>query len=369
MMRINYFDKKYEDNSEAIANKYVIRGMTVSFVLMFLMWILNQLQIFVIDNATMTNAMRLTVIEYFAGVIVSHFLDLRKEWVKYFLLTWNFLIYTTIAALLTFHAYLVCVIPILHGSMYTSKRVLKWTYVMTVISIVVVVFVGYNVGLCDTNMVLLSGEPMAEYIGADNTWLLTKINDQVVYSLTLFFVVPRSVLCLAIALVCSGISRINRENVQRALKLTERVAIDEMTGLYNRNHYLEMLTNGYTDVNEIAVVFWDINELKETNDTKGHEAGDELICAVGGVIRQITDDDADAYRIGGDEFVMIIPGGTEESAVRKAEECEALLKKCELEASASVGYAYGCGKDILEIVREADQMMYLRKKESKRNSA
>lgn len=215
MIQINYFNKKYENNSEAIANKYVIRGMTISVILMFLMWILNQLQIFVVDSATMTNAMLLTAIEYFAGVMITQFWDLRKEWVKYFLLFWNVVIYTTIVTLLTFHAYLVCVIPILHSSMYTSKSVVKWTYVMTVIGIAVTVFGGYYVGLCDTNMVLLSGEPMAEYIGADHTWLLTKINDQVVYSLTLFFVVPRSVLCFAIASVCSSISRINRENVQR----------------------------------------------------------------------------------------------------------------------------------------------------------
>lgn len=145
------------------------------------------------------------------------------------------------------------------------------------------------------------------------------------------------------------------------------VAIDEMTGLYNRNHYLEMLADGYADVNEIAVVFWDINGLKQTNDTKGHEAGDELIRTVGNAIRQVADDNADAFRIGGDEFVMSIPGGKEVSAIRKAEECEALLKNSELEVAVSVGHAYGSGKDILDIVRDADQKMYTMKKEYKKN--
>lgn len=81
---------------------------------------------------------------------------------------------------------------------------------------------------------------------------------------------------------------------------------DQMTGLYNRNRYTQDLTL-FTGA-EMGVVYVDINNLKETNDRYGHEQGDRLICTVSRCMRAATHADARCYRIGGDEFVMLLRG-------------------------------------------------------------
>ena len=92
----------------------------------------------------------------------------------------------------------------------------------------------------------------------------------------------------------------------RIAELTYRKEVDSATRLYNKNKYEDMLANYYTMVERVAVVLWDINNLKEINDRMGHGMGDKLIETMSGAIYAQTDSRKKAYRIGGDEFVMLI---------------------------------------------------------------
>lgn len=79
---------------------------------------------------------------------------------------------------------------------------------------------------------------------------------------------------------------------------------DTLTSVYNRNkfnHDIEDYQN--TLVENIGVAYFDINGLKEVNDTKGHEEGDKLIKSAAKGINSVFI--GDTYRIGGDEFVVI----------------------------------------------------------------
>ncbi len=79
---------------------------------------------------------------------------------------------------------------------------------------------------------------------------------------------------------------------------------DTLTSLYNRNkfnHDIEEYHKKHID--DIGVAYFDINGLKEVNDTKGHEAGDTLIKSAATGINSVFI--GDTYRIGGDEFVVI----------------------------------------------------------------
>ena len=69
---------------------------------------------------------------------------------------------------------------------------------------------------------------------------------------------------------------------------------------------------------KVAVIYWDVNQLKFVNDTYGHGKGDRLIARIAGTIRLAAANDNDnvrVYRYGGDEFIMIIPDGTEDDAL------------------------------------------------------
>ena len=148
-------------------------------------------------------------------------------------------------------------------------------------------------------------------------------------------------------------------------QLSER---DEMTGLYNRNKFLNMVQEEYPEIDRLCVIFFDVNNLKKVNDTLGHEKGDALIVSVGGMIMTLTDFNKKAYRIGGDEFVVVEnpQEGEVDVLLQKWEDLVASnTGSTNIDLSVAVGYAYGEGKEINQIIKKADQRMYQKKREHK----
>ena len=77
----------------------------------------------------------------------------------------------------------------------------------------------------------------------------------------------------------------------------------------------------------VAVIYWDVNQLKYVTDTFGHLYGDQLIAKIAGSIRAaVTSEETNAYRYGGDEFLMIIPDGTQEIAEDVIEKWRQVMK-------------------------------------------
>lgn len=88
--------------------------------------------------------------------------------------------------------------------------------------------------------------------------------------------------------------------------------VDELTGAYNRRYFLETVDKDKIKKSkELALIMIDVNGLKHTNDTLGHEAGDELICAVPKCCREVLGEDVLICRMGGDEFAIILANGNE----------------------------------------------------------
>ena len=109
-----------------------------------------------------------------------------------------------------------------------------------------------------------------------------------------------------------------RRTIEKAHRIKHEAAMDDMTGLYNKNKLLSDLEKPKEPDRNVAVIYWDVNQLKFVNDTYGHGQGDSLIARVAGTIRLVAANDNDnvrTYRYGGDEFVMIIPDGTKEEAL------------------------------------------------------
>ena len=127
-----------------------------------------------------------------------------------------------------------------------------------------------------------------------------------------------------------------------------------------------MMEKVYPKTERLGVIFWDMNGLKKINDTMGHEYGDFAISAIAASIMENLPGDTRAYRIGGDEFVMIMRGADEKVVAKKIRDWKQILKalkgNSEYEISVSVGYAYGEGKDLDAIIHEADQRMYENKR-------
>lgn len=135
---------------------------------------------------------------------------------------------------------------------------------------------------------------------------------------------------------------------------------DMLTGLYNRNRYIERL-EAYKQVQDqqIGAIYIDLNGLKKVNDEQGHRAGDELIVRAAGTIAGIFAEDA--YRVGGDEFVVILLDVSREEFARKTEQLRRQMQ--ENSVDASIGVVWQASTENLEdLLRRADENMYREKK-------
>ena len=145
---------------------------------------------------------------------------------------------------------------------------------------------------------------------------------------------------------------------------------DSMTGLYNRYAYskaLEHFSSSEALTEDFVVFSIDINGLKSTNDTLGHQAGDELICGAAECISDVFGALGRCYRTGGDEFIVISEGSKQQ-----AQEMIGRIKsrttkwrgKFSNELYLAVGFAHASDYPELScegLVKESDKAMYAAK--------
>ncbi|MBR1382984.1 MAG: GGDEF domain-containing protein, partial [Ruminococcus sp.] len=90
-----------------------------------------------------------------------------------------------------------------------------------------------------------------------------------------------------------------------------QVYTDDMTGAYNRKYFIEMLEDPNDTSDDLCICVIDVNGLKETNDTLGHIAGDEMISAVPEFAKKAFSDNVIIARLGGDEFALLTHGSSD----------------------------------------------------------
>lgn len=150
---------------------------------------------------------------------------------------------------------------------------------------------------------------------------------------------------------------------QLALEERELAEHDQLTDLYNRTRLVRMRDGDYLGLSSCGVLFFDVNHLKLTNDTQGHERGDAMLRLVADGIHAIEDDRVHGYRYGGDEFIVVVCGGEEDElpalVERWKEAMRGLSTDREVVATAAVGSAWSRAPFTLgDLIRRADQAMY-----------
>ncbi len=146
---------------------------------------------------------------------------------------------------------------------------------------------------------------------------------------------------------------------------------DWMTGLYNKGKFLEMKRSLFSRQETIAVFNMDLNNLKLTNDTLGHEAGDLLIKKAAKSLRLIEARNIIPFRVGGDEFLVIAIHVDRQGAEWIRTRWENALEKVNREDGGepcvvACGFAFGeKGFDLDEVLALADRRMYEDKKAKK----
>lgn len=155
--------------------------------------------------------------------------------------------------------------------------------------------------------------------------------------------------------------------------LEDIATVDQLTGLHNRNSYMGMVRSMVEQKSlPLLVLVGDVNNLKQLNDIYGHLNGDALLIRVAKIIQQCAPEGAFTARIGGDEYVVLVPEGTEETAKAftqaMQEKCRDINNEFHGVPSVSWGYAImqSADEDYNEVFSRADQMMYADKKQNSR---
>ncbi len=150
----------------------------------------------------------------------------------------------------------------------------------------------------------------------------------------------------------------------RAGRLRHEATHDLLTGLPNRRAFLARLDReAARGDGQFALVLCDMDNLKQVNDRHGHDAGDRALQALADALRSGLRRSDDAFRIGGDEFAVVLGGASRLDAERVAQRLGADLSNGQRGIEASFGIAVReLGESAHELIARADAMLYRSKR-------
>jgi len=173
--------------------------------------------------------------------------------------------------------------------------------------------------------------------------------------------------------------RLNAERVQMMEKLKKLSITDGLTNLFNSRHFYSQLKGEIERSNrygyKLSLLLLDIDNFKVFNDTYGHLEGDKVLVRIGHMINACLRRMDSAYRYGGEEFTIVLPGTHGEEARTVAERLRTAVAAeaftvgdvSDLSITISIGVSqYRQGESVADFVQRADQAMY-KSKQSGRN--
>lgn len=141
--------------------------------------------------------------------------------------------------------------------------------------------------------------------------------------------------------------------------------LDPLTNLYNRQSFF---ANMASNRNVTGIISIDMNNLKYYNDTFGHIKGDEALAEIGYQIRTNLSKNMQAYRMGGDEFLVVCSNMSEEQIKIAVSKITFGVNKT-TEFEIAIGYSYRANNDPFEyLIAAADESMYTQKQVMKKES-
>ena len=167
-----------------------------------------------------------------------------------------------------------------------------------------------------------------------------------------------------VRLVAAAYNEESSERKELDAILRSAAETDALTDLPNRYSFERYQLDSEKEGFSIAVLLFDANYLKITNDTKGHLAGDKLLCDTAHCISECfgNEEKSNCFRIGGDEFAAFMKNCTVDEVEDAIKNFIELQKKYEI--SVSVGYAYTndiAKTNFKDLIEKADKNMYANK--------
>lgn len=150
-------------------------------------------------------------------------------------------------------------------------------------------------------------------------------------------------------------------------KLREDVNTDPLTGLGNRRHLEAAIASLESRVQPFSVIAIDIDHFKRINDSYGHSTGDEVLKQLARTMREVSRSGDLPCRVGGEEFLLLLPDAPLEAAASAAERLRLLVEKMELAQVGHITISLGVAHwpqshaDIAGVFEQADAMLYAAK--------
>jgi Cu+-exporting ATPase len=168
------------------------------------------------------------------------------------------------------------------------------------------------------------------------------------------------------------------EALQLALRREEHLArVDPLTGSANRRAFYEALEGELGRLRRygrpLTVAYFDVDNLKQANDDLGHEVGDAILCAISATVRQHLRQTDTIGRIGGDEFAILFPEADSKPARAAMDKVNNFLLEAMRQNQWRVTFSIGlvtcltAPVSVEELMRKADELMYVAKKSGKNN--
>ncbi|BCG87993.1 GGDEF domain-containing protein [Mesorhizobium sp. 113-3-9] len=167
-----------------------------------------------------------------------------------------------------------------------------------------------------------------------------------------------------------GALTLSLHHLQAQIELKAETMTDPLTGLMNRrgltSHHGERSFGPFA-----AIVMFDLDHFKRTNDIYGHPIGDQVLCRFAAVIRKYARTGVDAFRLGGEEFAVVMSRMTEERAYDLASKIGVAfgteivatpLGPLRSTVSGGIGFGGADGSSLDEVLAEADAALYAAKR-------
>lgn len=160
---------------------------------------------------------------------------------------------------------------------------------------------------------------------------------------------------------------------QQARRLRQQACTDPLTGLLNHRAIHQELERALAqaDAAPVSILMVDLDRFKRFNDTMGHQAGNEVLCRVAQVLTECMEPGMAVGRYGGDEFLVVLPGADDRTAVNVGERIIAGLARERFSPGRNRPFAVGAsvgvatypddGLSVEELIQVADRDMYAAK--------
>ena len=160
---------------------------------------------------------------------------------------------------------------------------------------------------------------------------------------------------------------LQEEIVAQAGRLESMLFEDSLTGLSNRRFILTQLSGLISGARRheraLSVAIIDVDRFKAVNDRHGHAEGDRVLCEVAGALRRHLRAEDQLGRLGGEEFLALLPDADAPAAAAAAEKLRASVARTGV--TASIGWAAWEGESPEDLLRRADEALYAAKAEGR----